>query len=276
MANYRCGGLTGIACLTLLTLPGCSRHASDTRTQMQWARDALARNDSIEVVAEDPASRTFTVRVKNSGELRMVRADQMVASARRAGRGDGPPRPLPPPQPRRGAPHAARRRRPRRRRTGARQRAGGQCAERATAPTQPVLTRCRRRPRRGRAGRVLESGPGYSITAGRGGAPSARAAARWQRHQRRGRAASRADRLPGRAAAAHRQPQPGVRWRCGDGRGRLRDPHHQQSHQRAAVSACRRGTPTCTSTTASSRANRPRSMPPKARRCTRHPRSSAA
>jgi len=46
---------------------------------MGWARAALERNDRLEVVAADPHSGTFTVRVKDTGELRMVRADQLIA-----------------------------------------------------------------------------------------------------------------------------------------------------------------------------------------------------
>ncbi|HXO26544.1 MAG TPA: hypothetical protein VOA80_04315 [Thermoanaerobaculia bacterium] len=46
---------------------------------MSWARAALERNDRIEVVSADPQSRTFTVRVKDTGELRMVPADQVIA-----------------------------------------------------------------------------------------------------------------------------------------------------------------------------------------------------
>jgi len=42
-------------------------------------RAALERNDRIEVVAADQQSRTFTVRVKDTGELRMMRADQVIA-----------------------------------------------------------------------------------------------------------------------------------------------------------------------------------------------------
>jgi hypothetical protein len=46
---------------------------------MSWARAALERNDRIEVVAVDPATNSFTVRIKETGDLRMVRVDQVVA-----------------------------------------------------------------------------------------------------------------------------------------------------------------------------------------------------
>lgn len=48
---------------------------------MSWARSALERNGKIEIVATDPQSRTFTVRQKDTGELRMVRADELVGGA---------------------------------------------------------------------------------------------------------------------------------------------------------------------------------------------------
>ena len=71
--RYSC--LAGAA-LALLTLGACNRQGQD---EMGWARTALERNGQIEIVAADPQSRTFTVRVKDSGELRMVRADEVVA-----------------------------------------------------------------------------------------------------------------------------------------------------------------------------------------------------
>jgi hypothetical protein len=164
MANYRCTGRTGIACLTMLTLLGCGRQASDTRAQMQWAHDALARNDSIEVVAEDPASRTFTVRVKSSGELRMVHADQMIASPAALGAATeqppaaagaaaaSAPAAAPPPS----APPAA------------------SAAQPPMPEPPPAVQPSTLAPQTAAAssGRVLESGPGYSITAGSEGAAS--------------------------------------------------------------------------------------------------------
>jgi hypothetical protein len=47
--------------------------------EMSWARSALERNDRVEIVAADPATNTFTVRIKETGDLRMVRADQVIA-----------------------------------------------------------------------------------------------------------------------------------------------------------------------------------------------------
>ena len=77
MAKFRCGALSGLGCLTVVILAACARSGQD---EMSWARAALERNQGIEVVAADPQSRTFTVRVKDTGELRMVRADELIAS----------------------------------------------------------------------------------------------------------------------------------------------------------------------------------------------------
>ena len=76
MATVRYRALWGAACLALLYIAACAREGQD---EMGWARAALERNDRIEVVSADPQSRTFTVRVKDTGELRMVRADQVIA-----------------------------------------------------------------------------------------------------------------------------------------------------------------------------------------------------
>jgi len=77
MATLRLRALTGFGCLALLTLTACARSGQD---EMTWARAALERNQGIEVVAADQQSRTFTVRVKDTGELRMVRADEVIAA----------------------------------------------------------------------------------------------------------------------------------------------------------------------------------------------------
>ena len=84
MSNHRNGGMaasfvgwcTAVAGVGLLLLPGCSREGPD---EMSWARAALERNKRLEVVAADPQTRTFTVRLKENGELRTVRADEIVA-----------------------------------------------------------------------------------------------------------------------------------------------------------------------------------------------------
>lgn len=71
-------GLIGLASLAVLAIAGCSKLGLGGQDAMAWARAALERNDRIEVVAADQQTSTFTVRLKSSGELRMIRADQIV------------------------------------------------------------------------------------------------------------------------------------------------------------------------------------------------------
>src|SRR5579862_931424 len=63
----------------LLALSACSKLQGGGQEQMAWAKDALERNDRIEVVASDPDAKTFTVRVKESGQLVVVPIDQVIA-----------------------------------------------------------------------------------------------------------------------------------------------------------------------------------------------------
>jgi hypothetical protein len=68
-----------LAGVTLLGLAACGKLGlGGGDDQMSWARQALERNGRLEVVASDPQTSTFTVRVKDTGELRMIRADQVV------------------------------------------------------------------------------------------------------------------------------------------------------------------------------------------------------
>jgi hypothetical protein len=46
--------------------------------EMGWARAAIERNGQLEVVAVDSNNAVFTVRVKETGELRTVRADEVI------------------------------------------------------------------------------------------------------------------------------------------------------------------------------------------------------
>jgi hypothetical protein len=72
-------GLTGLALLGL-SFAACGKlNVGGAGTdEMSWARAALERNSRLEVVAADPQSNTFTVRVKDTGELRMIRANEVV------------------------------------------------------------------------------------------------------------------------------------------------------------------------------------------------------
>ena len=76
MANFCRAGLLAIACGALGMLAACGH---EDRDELSWARAALERNSDIEVVAADQQSRTFTIRMKDTGELRMVRADDLIA-----------------------------------------------------------------------------------------------------------------------------------------------------------------------------------------------------
>ena len=74
-------GLVGLAALTLFGLAACNKLGlGGGADEMSWARAALERNDRIEIVAADPSTSTFTVRVKDSGDLRTVRADQVIGA----------------------------------------------------------------------------------------------------------------------------------------------------------------------------------------------------
>jgi hypothetical protein len=68
-----------VAAGLLLALSACSKLGMGGQDQMAWAKDALDRNDRVEVVASDPQAKTFTVRVKDSGQLVVIPVDQIVA-----------------------------------------------------------------------------------------------------------------------------------------------------------------------------------------------------
>ena len=73
-------GVVGIAAVALFGIAACGKLGlGGGSDEMSWARAALERNDRIEIVAVDPATNTFTVRIKETGDLRTVRADQVVA-----------------------------------------------------------------------------------------------------------------------------------------------------------------------------------------------------
>ena len=72
--------LLGLAAVTLFGLAACNKLGMGGSDEMSWARAALERNDRIEVVATDATTSTFTVRIKETGDLRTVRADQVIAA----------------------------------------------------------------------------------------------------------------------------------------------------------------------------------------------------
>lgn len=152
--------LNGAVCAALVLLAACAREGRD---QMSWARAALERNGQIEIVAADPQSRTFTVRVKESGELRMVRADQVVAEPALGAESSTPAAaaaPAAPPQALTASSAA----------DGA-SAAAGEPAAPAEAPAEESAAV--RPAARTAGGPLLESGPGYSIEAASGAAAAA-------------------------------------------------------------------------------------------------------
>ena len=73
--------ISRLACAALAALAGvggCSKLETG-QSEMSWARAALERNDRLEVVAADAQANSFTVRLKDTGELRVLRLDQLVA-----------------------------------------------------------------------------------------------------------------------------------------------------------------------------------------------------
>lgn len=53
---------------------------SETEAELKWARLALARNPTLEIIATDTTAGVFTVRFKNSGEIRAVKPADLVAT----------------------------------------------------------------------------------------------------------------------------------------------------------------------------------------------------
>ena len=153
MATVRTSALIVTAGTTLLMLGACAREGQD---QMRWARAALERNGQVEVVAADQQSHSFTVRVKDTGELRVVSADQLIAQP--PGTVTAVPAATPAPAVAAATPPAAP--------APPAEQEPAQYGE-AARPAEPVYEHAQ-----APGGRVLESGPGYSIQAA-GAAPVA-------------------------------------------------------------------------------------------------------
>ncbi len=98
--------LVSLGAVALLGLAGCSKLDSGQNSggnEMSWARAALERNGQIEVVASDAQASTFTIRVKDTGQLRVVTLNQVVAGPPSAAPSGAPANP-PAPPPSAGAP----------------------------------------------------------------------------------------------------------------------------------------------------------------------------
>jgi len=151
MAKIRYGGLALAGCLVLLTLSACDRQG---RNEMSWARAALERNDTLEVVAADQQSRTFTVRMKDTGELRVLHIDEIVASPAVVAVA-APQTPAP------SAPAAAASNTAPADNTA--QHAPAEAGETAALPATQPASLAPQSTMESASGRVLESGPGYTI-----------------------------------------------------------------------------------------------------------------
>ncbi|HUA88090.1 MAG TPA: hypothetical protein VL994_01570 [Steroidobacteraceae bacterium] len=147
------------ACAASLLLGACARQGEE---QMSWARSALERNPALQIVSADAQAHTFTVRVKDTGEVRTMRADEVVAGP--AAPAVAAAAPAPPPVAAAAAPEPA----------------VPASAEAAPAPVPPEehmlgqpynSASASSATPKASGGRVLESGPGYSIEAA--GAPQA-------------------------------------------------------------------------------------------------------
>jgi hypothetical protein len=78
----------GAAAVAVVVLTGCSKFQGG-EDEMAWARAALERNPRIEVVAADQDSKSFTVRLKDTGDLQVVRVDQLMAGPAASGPASG-------------------------------------------------------------------------------------------------------------------------------------------------------------------------------------------
>jgi len=169
MGKLRYGRVTVFACVGLLLLAACGREGQN---EMSWARAALERNKALEVVAADQQTRTFTVRLRESGELRTVRADEVVASLASA-----PPAAVAAAARQNQHPGAAEAAAAEPAVAQAETASGGETVAAAPAAVtrpDPVLTsESSTDLTKVAPGRVLESGPGYSIAAAQAATPGA-------------------------------------------------------------------------------------------------------
>jgi len=169
MATVRYRALRAPACIALLALAACARQGEG---EMSWARSALERNAAFEVVAADEQSRTFTVRMKDTGELRAVRADQLIAGVAATGSASAKTAPQAAPAAPAGPAASAE---PLGADTGAARADEAAVPEpSSTEPARPAESApARARVEAPGGGRVLKSGPGYSIKASAAPAPAA-------------------------------------------------------------------------------------------------------
>jgi hypothetical protein len=177
MHDAKARALLAALSLTWLALAACSRQGQD---EMTWARAALERNERLEIVAADRETRTFTVRNKDTGDLSMVRADQLVAGAAAAGASATAPAPSPtgPTNTATTAPAAPAAAAPAQAQStyanapAARPDSAAEAGEPPAPALEPKVFASRALQPGSQAhpvpGQVLEAGPGYTIEAGAG------------------------------------------------------------------------------------------------------------
>lgn len=168
-----CRAAVPVALTVIVALSACGRASPD---EDKWTRAALARNATLEVISSDPAAGTLTVRIKSTGELRTVHAGELIAAlppdaSRPADQSAPTPAPVeatppspaasPPPPPSPPAVAAA----------PSSQSPAVPADEEPTTP-KPSSPEVLRRAVTS-SGRVLASGPGYSISDATSGPASA-------------------------------------------------------------------------------------------------------
>jgi hypothetical protein len=179
-----------VAAGLLLALSACSKLGMG-QDEMTWAREALDRNDHLQVVASDSQAKTFTVRMKESGQLVVIPIDQLVAgpagamqaSTKQAATSPEAPAQTPPPSPAAPAPVSAPSPapsqaagyptlasssevgRPAGRQTPADDSYGQYAGADEASPPAEIKGPHAESAVNARAGSVLASGPGYSIKA---------------------------------------------------------------------------------------------------------------
>jgi len=130
-----------LASLSLVLIAGCSKQ--EQVREIDWAKAALARNPSMEIISTDETAGVFTVRDTTNGSTYKLKLEDLVAGPR-------PPKAEPPPAtPAPAAPEPA-----------------ATPGEEATPQTTETVAAAR--PGKGQS---LAEGPGYSITKGEPMAP---------------------------------------------------------------------------------------------------------
>ena len=71
-----------VACTALLALAGCDQVAVESKTsdEFEWARAALQRNPTLEVVAADTQAEVFTIKVKRTGATQVIKLADVAAA----------------------------------------------------------------------------------------------------------------------------------------------------------------------------------------------------